>query len=627
MHHPTSIRFLLITATLILYFSCGNLWADKKNIHKVQDLAYGVSLFHFFQEKHFSAITNLLVADHYQHLNSGDQNPRLLLGGLYLSYNLHDQSAKIFKKLLNDMNLKTPDTIRDRAWYLLGKAYYQNHFLKKSEEALENIKNTLQDSDDAERLYLLNTLYLKENKLKQAVEILNKISDKSIWKSYAQFNTATYLIKSRKTDINSLGHRLLTQLTNTTPKNPERKIIKDKANLALAFISLKDKQSQSAVEHFNQIRLKGTETNKALIGLGWGLYRQEKYNEATIPWLNLASSQTESDLAVQEALISVPYAFEKMQEKEKALYQYDLAIDSYKFQLEETDKLLKHIKSQNFIYELNPGSLGNESTPIVSIIKNINPLMTRYLLPLLTSDKFQQAIKSYQEVVHLEYRMGHWENSLPALKMILKEKRKTYKHKLARTLNDESLDKVNILIKKQKSLSSSLKQIERKQDSLKLATAEELKKLSLLETSKEKIELLKDSNEDIGDQLKKYHLLKGLLTWKIDTDFPVRLWQAKRHMKKLNLAIQDMKKSIRSLKSSWKKAPADFSSFDKRIQNKESKIKTLRHKLKQAITIQKKYLRKMALDALKLHRNQIKLYHDRALYAKARLYDSLMARE
>jgi len=34
----------------------------------------------------------------------------------------------------------------------------------------------------------------------------------------------------------------------------------------------------------------------------------------------------------------------------------------------------------------------------------------------------------------------------------------------------------------------------------------------------------------------------------------------------------------------------------------------------------------MALEELRLHRNQIKLYHDRALYAKARLYDSLMER-
>lgn len=625
MRHPNSIKALLTAATLLLYIGCSSSWADKNNIHKVKDLDYGVALFHFFQEKNFSAITDLLVAEHYKRLKSGDKNPRLLLGGLYLSYDLHDQSADIFKQLLDDKDLNTPLTIQDRAWYLLGKNYYQNNFLAESELALKNIKDTLQADDEAEKLYLLNTIYLRDNKTEQATKILDQIPADSIWKSYAQFNTAVYLIKKQNTAAK--GHELLSELANTDAPHPEKKIIKDKANLALAFVALKDKQSQLAIDHFNKVRLKGTETNKALIGLGWGLYRQKKYDDATIPWLNLASSQTESDLAVQEALISVPYAFEKMQEKEKALYQYDLAIASYKFQLEETQKLLNHIKSQNFIRELNPGSLGNESTPIVSIIKNINPLMTRYLLPLLTSDRFQHAIKSYQEIVHLEYKMNRWENSMPALHMILKEKRKTYKHKLAHTVNDDSLDRVNALTQKHKKLSIELRQIEGKQIAIKLATADELEKLTLLNTSEKRLKKLKDSDEDTNEQADKLRLLKGLMTWKIDTDFPVRIWKAKRQMQQLDLAIQNMKKAIHSLKASWKQAPADFSTFDKRIQNKESQIQTLRSQLKLAINTQKKYLRKMALDALKLHRNQIKLYHDRALYSKARLYDSLMARE
>ena len=625
MQRLSLIKAISIASILFAAFFYGSSQADEKNIHQVKDLAYGVSLFHFFQDKNFSAITDLLVAEHYQQIKSKDKNPQLLLGGLYLSYDLQQQSAEIFKQLLNDKTLNVSAVIQDRAWYLLGKNYYQNKNLELAKSAFEKIKDSLQAEDEAERLYLLNTIYLHSNNLASAEKTLNTISDNSVWKNYAQFNTASYSV--RKGESTELGKKLFKQLANNELLNSETQTIKDKANLALAYIALQNKQSQTAIQHFNKIRLKETETNKALIGLGWAYYREKQYEEAIIPWLNLASSQTESDLAVQEALISIPYAFEKMQQKDKALYQYELAIDSYKFQLDETKKLYRYINGQTFIQEMNPGSLGSEATPILSIIKNINPLMTRYLLPLLTSDEFQHGIKSYQEISHLKYILSHWENNIPALRMILKEKRQTYQHKLAKTLTDKSLNKVKTLSQRYKQLSKELIDIESKQDAFKLTTSKEQSQLKLLKRSAERLALLKNTTEDSTEQQARLKRLKGLLTWNIITDYPVRIWQSKKQLRQLKSATQGMHKAMSSLKYSWAKSPADFSTFDKRIANKESQIRTLIKKLESAIKSQEKYLRSMALAELKLHRNQIKLYHDRALYAKARLYDSLMARE
>lgn len=622
MRHFKIIKSLIKAGLLSLLVFTSVLRADQNNLHQVEDLDYGVSLFHFYQQNYFSAITDLLVADHYQRINTDNKNPKLLLGGLYLSYHLHNKSSEILQGLLDDEESQISTAIRDRARYLLAKDYYRNKLYTEAKQALLKISDSLNKEDEEERLYLLNTVYLKEKDVEKAKEVLEEFSDESMWKIYAQYNTASFL--SQTEEGAEEGHELFDEISSIQTQDPEKQIIQDKASLALGYLSLKNEDSEQALNYFNNIRIDGTETNKALLGLGWARYREKEFAKAIIPWMSLAS-KTASELTVQEALISIPYAFEKMRIDEQAMLQYELAIHSYKYQLSETLQLHKFIKSPEFIKQLSPGSLGNEFMPVESVIKKINPLMTTYLLSLMTSDDFQEAVDTYQQVKHLKYRLDHWKNGVPALKMILKEKRKTYKNKLAKTMDDSNLDKVATLSRRRDKLEAELRQIENKEASLELVTQDEVEKLKLLKDNSNRLNALRGSGEDIAEQKNKQRLLNGLLMWKIKTEYPARIWAARKELIQLNRAVADMNKSMRSLKSSWTGAPQDFSQFDRRIANKGKKIRDLNAKVEKAVARQEKYLRSMTLQALKLHRNQIKLYHDRALFAKARLYDSLMA--
>lgn len=622
---------------MLFTFICGSgAYADNKTSHQVKDLAYGVSLFNFYQQKYFSAITELLIAEHYQRIKSDDKNPPLLLGGLYLSYDLHKQSAAVFERLLKDEDLEMPITIQDQAHFLLGKNHFHDGAWAKAEEQFISIKDGLKLDSEEEKLFLLNTIFLKNDDFEQAEETLDYFVSGSIWKGYAQFNTASRLIQHHDEDNIELGFDLLEELASDDSPHIEKQLLKDKANLALAYVALRDGHSKLSIEYFNEIRLKGIESNKALLGVGWASYREDEYRKAVIPWMHLASSQTESDLAVQEAFISIPYAFEKMQLKDQALHHYALALDSYKFQLKETEKLVAFIKSPAFIAQLNPGSLGRETTSSADVIKNLDPLLTQYLLAFLSSNEFQHEAKSYLEIMHLKFMLNHWKNNIPALKMILREKRKTYKNKLSKTMDDESLDKVKVLTKKRNQLVQQIKEIEASGDAKKLATAKEVEHLALLDNSERRINQLNELSDDLArdnmvvedmyDAQVKYRLLKGRMLWEMDTDYPVRLWATKKDLKQLNKAVDDMNQSMTSLESAWKNAPSDFSGFDERIASREAQVTALRKKIDRAISSQEKQLRTLTLERLRLHRNQIKLYHDRALYAKARLYDSLMER-
>ncbi len=657
MQYLHSIKILLISGFLFTCVCGSNIRAEENNTHQVQDLAYGTSLFNFFQEKYFSAITELLIAEHYQRIKSNDKNPDLLLGGLYLSYDLHDQSSKIFRQLLiPDITDNKPDIsdntddfddedeaddtydadnykpiipagVEDQARFLLGKNYYHGKLYAQAEELFISIKDSLTLDNEEEKLFLLNAIFLRNKNFEQALNTLDYFSADSIWMIYAQFNTASYLVQEQDEDTIEQGIELLDDLAAIDSTNTEKRIIRDKANLALAYVALRDGRSAQSIKYFNKIRIKGIEANKALLGIGWARYREKEFKQAVIPWMHLASSQTEADLAVQEAYISIPYVFEKMQDKQQALHQYGLAIERYKFQLAETRQLVAFIKTPQFLQQLKPGSLGNESTSAASVIKNLDPLLTQYMLPLLSSREFQLAAKSYQEIIHLRYMLNHWQNNIPALQMILNEKRKTYKNKLSRTMDDDSLQKVKLLTNKRQLLVTQIRQIENKNASMRLATDDEIEKINLLTQTRKRLQTLKGSNEDIGESRNRYRFVNGRLLWEIDTDYPVRLWAVKRQLQQLKKAANDMHQTMRSLKAAWNTAPADFSRFDARIANKETQIKSLKKKISKAIGAQEQQLRMMALEELRLHRNQIKLYHDRALYAKARLYDSLMARE
>src|SRR5450432_2526474 len=108
--------------------------------HAVQDLAYGDVLYYFFQDDYFDSITRLLAARQLGRIPHTREEAELLLGGLYLSLGQHVEAGRIFDALLAQ---NTSQNVRDRAWYYLGKVWYQRGYLTESERALRQVSGTL----------------------------------------------------------------------------------------------------------------------------------------------------------------------------------------------------------------------------------------------------------------------------------------------------------------------------------------------------------------------------------------------------------------------------------------------------------------------------------------------------
>ena len=82
--------------TFLIAVMAINCLAANGERETINDLRYGESLYHFYQQQYFSAITDLMVAKQRNPITTQDASPELLLGSLYLYYGLHHEASNIF---------------------------------------------------------------------------------------------------------------------------------------------------------------------------------------------------------------------------------------------------------------------------------------------------------------------------------------------------------------------------------------------------------------------------------------------------------------------------------------------------------------------------------------------------
>lgn len=609
------IIFIAIASSAILPIDA---MADEKEHYSISDLMYGTSLFNFFQEKYFSAITDLTVAKHHKKLNTEDKNAELLLGGMYLSYGLPDKASEVFTELLDQATETTSQSVRDKALYHTVKYYYDTHRLDDAKKFIYKIGDSLSDDFQAEKLYMLINIAINDGNFKESIPLLHAFPEGSIWKDYSQYNIATALIKAQQHDK---GIDLLEDVASMNAYNYERRILKDKANIALAYTYLLTNNSDKASIHFENVRLKGSQTSNALLGLGWTWYQKSLYDKALVSWLELAN-QPVSSYARQEALITIPYVFEKTDKAPDALHHYNIAIDSYNSELAEIELVISSIKDGSFIRSLKPGALGIETSNPSTILKNVGPITNKYLSELFVSLDFHDAVKNLQELRYLGFTLNKWKSNLPALNLILEEKRLTYNRKIKDNDHRPLLDRSRALLIKRDKLIETINAFQADDSTLDMITDNEQQQLESLNKIKARIEKL-HNHTDISEQKDKLRLMQGMLVWQINTDYASRLWEIRKSTKELDIVIKQMQSSIASLSNTWKEAPARHKYFLGEISQKNARIKQLHQDIENSIATQENIIASMALETANQYANRLKMLHDRALFAKARIYDSL----
>src|SRR6204780_2212688 len=322
----TAGRLCLGLAAALLAVSQPGAWAarkadpDKLPSIRVQDLHYGDVLFHFWadEDSGLEALTRLEAYNHWQRMPHHAIDAQLLAAGLYLQLTMHNEAGERFQTLLGD---NIPAAGRNKAWFYLGKIWYERGYYDRSEQALNRIQGEMAPQLEAERMHLLVNVLMREERYDDAIARLKSWQGPPDWMAYARFNLGVALVRAGRLPE---ADPILTAVGTLQTDSDELLTMRDKANLALGFAYLQADQAARARVPLERVRLDGPYSTRALLGDGWARAAQGDYRAALLPWLELHKRNL-LDAAVQESYLAVPYAYGKLNATGQAADYYETA--------------------------------------------------------------------------------------------------------------------------------------------------------------------------------------------------------------------------------------------------------------------------------------------------------------
>jgi tetratricopeptide (TPR) repeat protein len=605
-----------------LLLGLGGAGAAAKNVkpdpnglapHAVQDLQYGDVLFYFYQDDYFDSITRLLAAQQLDRIPHTRGAAELLLGGLYLSLGEHVEAGKIFEALLKQ---NTTETVRNRAWFYLGKVWYQRGYLEESEKALGQVSDKIDPRINAERYMLLAQLMMREGRYDDAIAALSKWRGPPDWTAYAQFNLGVALVrKGRLAEAITYLDRVGTMST----RGAELLALKDKANLALGFALLQGQRAAEAKPILQRVRLEGPYSSKALLGVGWADAGMGEFKRALVPWLALRKRNL-LDSAVQESFLTVPYAYNQLSAAGQAAEYYNSAIESFDSELKQIDDSIEEIRSGKMLDRLLTDDKKDTLTWYWQLSTVPDAPESRYLYVLLASNEFQEGLKNYRELNFMSRNLDSWREDVSAFDDMLDTRKEAYNQRVPKADAVLAVTDLDGLTQKRVDFESRINEIEKSNDVAALGTPEEQQTWARLKRIEDYLKAHPD-DPDLAEMREKHRLMKGVMYWRLSESFKARLWNERRSVKELEGILKETQKRAVLVKQARVGTPLTTGGYATRVADVRARIDELHQRLADASDKQNQFLQLLAVRELEGQKQRIETYQVQARYELAAIYD------
>lgn len=596
--------------------------ADTEPERTVKDLAYGEVLFEFYQDDHLAALTRLLAGLERNELPNHARDADLLLGALYLSYGQHQIAGQVFEQVLEQ---SVDPMLHDRAWFFLAKIWHQRGYLPEAEAALTRISGSLPESFEPERFMLEAQILMDQQKFAEALAVLEawQKPDEE-WVGYSKFNIGVAQVRLGQVDS---GARILDevgQMESDRDTAETTLALRDKANVALGYAWLQASRPIEAKPALQRVRLEGPYSNKALLGVGWADAEQDNYRAALAPWVALQDRDL-LDSAVQESLLAVPYAFSRLDAEAQAADYYVNAINAFTAEIGRIEEAVESVKNGELLAEWLAVQDSEALGWYFELDRIPDSTESKYLVELMASNRFQEGVKNYHDLLSMADNLTNWVESLSVFDDILDTRQRAYQARLPAiesSLNSIALDAFE---RQRVELASRLRTIEQTEDVVALGTPDQQRIWSELEAMEADLAQIA-GQPNAAELIEKQRFFKGLLLWELKRDYRARLWNEQRSLRDLERELREARERHHGVSAASSDWPKEFASLTARIGGLRPRLDTLHASTLAAVGDQRQYLERVAIETLESQRDRLNTYMVQARFSLATIYDRAAAR-
>jgi hypothetical protein len=589
----------------------------------LKDLYFGEALYYAFQADWFDAIARLdtELAQHrgldeprldtlYTHINHAE----FAVGDFELAYRMHQRAGRAITAVIEG-NVAEP--VRNEAIYRLARIYFQKDQPLNALYALERIRGEVPESIRNDLAFLRAQILMANGRFSEAVQVLDDLRDVQSLEGFTTYNLGIALLRDGKKQA---GRRWLDRTGQIDSDRELTLAIRDKSNLVLGSKLLDERNLESAKQVLDRVRLKGPFSNRALLGSGWADAFENRFDRALVPWSILVTRQ-ETDPSVQEALLAVPYAYGKLDVHSKAALLYGSALEKFSAEVDKLGASIKSIREGRFLRALVREELKQDANWVVKLRELPQTPETYYLLELMASHDFQESLKNYLDLEQLRKKLASWETDLNAFEEIIDRRRAYYEPLLP------SIDRAFRRLDAQ--MRVRLQQRDRIEKRLKsmlvvprpdyLATAGERRIRARIARLQQRLSAGGATGPAGAEE--RIARLRGVLHWKITTDYDRRLTAAHTHLRDLNRAVDRLNAQYNAFVRTRQAATQSYEGYAEEIRRQRMRIREARATVTELMARQGHMLETMAVNELSRRRERLAEFQIKARFAMADSYD------
>lgn len=633
---------VLLPVALVCAAVAGPATAEDKPKTSVADLRYGVSLFHYYQQDHLSALTELMIADTRDGIKGHGDHPELITGGISLAFGMNDHAERLFYHLLQDS--KRPQSVRDAAWFFLGKLHYTRGKWDDAEQSFARVSEEFSPRLTAEMNALRVNLQIRREQL---VPIpLKQLNEKQLrdWSAYALYNMGAAYARSGNYKQARSYYRALIKIPvpESSMARREHLALLDKTYTALGYSYLLEKSYSAAISEFIRVRLESPQAHRALLGYGWAALEQEQYAEAIKPW-QVLQQRSLAYPEVQESLLALPFAFEKLGAPGEALAAYETAENLLLAEIQRLQEMRATLTQGELLTLIGSPPQSDEllrapledSTTLTAVVTSdganwlkldrtsIIKTRSAYLSELFAQNEFQADVLDLRDLLRLRELLQEWQPKLDIYTDLLYEKQALRAEREQQMTQQALREQQAQLAANYQQLAARLAQIDADADYMALADDNSRELYGMVERAQRHIDLQRRAGENTDEKQTRLTLFRGILLWEAAQEFPDRRWQLEKSRLLSERTLNELGATYDRI-DQFTATHDDIQPFLTRIAQMQLDTRAQLAQTDAMIETRSAALRAQVDDHLERQQKRLNAYLAQAHLAVARLYDTAL---